>query len=254
MTTLKFALHNLKRLKSDSASLFFNIMLPVILYLIFGAAQQATEENIGNGNVAAYVMLGMALYAGISGAVSQSSLVVVENSSGWGRQLALTPLRPIQLAVARMLVIFVNVVLPVAAVFIAGALTTADMDGRSWLWSFIITVAASLPFGFYGLIWAQVLKSNTAVSIASTSVALLAFAGNTLIPLTESLLGFARFTPMYGATLLSRWPLTEGAQLIQHEPFWLEDPLWKPLLSIMSWTLLFAATSLALDHREKGRA
>lgn len=254
MTTLKFALHNLKRLKSDAASLFFNIALPVVLYLIFGAAQQGTDQPIGNGNVAAYVMLGLALYAGISGAVSQASLIVVENSSGWGRQLALTPLRPAQLAVARLLVILVNVALPVAAVFITGAVTSAEMNASAWLWSFLITVAVALPFGFYGLIWAQVLKSNTAVSIAATSVALLAFAGNTFIPLTERLLDFARFTPMYGATLLARWPLGKGLQFMQGEPFWFEEPLWQPVLSIIVWTLIFALVSLALDNREKGRA
>ena len=254
MTTLKFALHNLKRLKSDASSLFFNIVLPVILYLIFGAAQQYSGDELGNGNVAAFVMLGMALYAGISGAVSQSSLVVVEHNSGWGRQLALTPLTNMQIAVARLLVIIVNVVLPVAAVFLTGALVDAEMDASAWFWSFLITVAVSLPFGFYGLVWAQSLKSLTAVSIAATSVTLLAFAGNTLFPLTSNLIDFSRFTPMYGATMLSRWPVAEGLQLIQDEPFQVTDPLWQPVLSIIAWTVIFAVISLALDSREKGRA
>ena len=131
MTTLKFALHNLKRLKSDASSLFFNIALPVILYLIFGAAQQYSGDDLGNGNVAAFVMLGMALYAGISGAVSQSSLVVVEHNSGWGRQLALTPLTNTQIAVARLLVILVNVVLPVAAVFLLSLIHISEPTRRS---------------------------------------------------------------------------------------------------------------------------
>lgn len=254
MTTLKFALHNLKRLKSDASSLFFNIALPVILYLIFGAAQQYSGDELGNGNVAAFVMLGMALYAGVSGAVSQSSLVVVEHNSGWGRQLALTPLTNTQIAVARLLVILVNVVLPVAAVFLTGALGNAEMDASAWFWSFLITVTVSLPFGFYGLVWAQSLKSLTAVSIAATSVTLLAFAGNTLFPLTSNLIDFSRFTPMYGATMLSRWPLAEGLQLVQGEPVPVTDPLWQPLLSIIAWTVIFAVISLALDSREKGRA
>lgn len=253
MTTLNFALHNLKRLKSDFSSLFFNVALPVLLYVIFDAAQSEPSE-IGNGNTSAYLMIGMALYAGVSGAVSQSSQVVVEHLSGWGRQLALTPLRPSQLALARLLVIFVNVALPVAAVFITGAFANSEMETSTWIWSYVITVLVALPFGFYGLIWAQALKTFTAVSIASTSVVLLAFAANTFFPLTEGLIAIARFTPMYGASLLARWPLTEGLQIIQGEPYWIEDPLWQPVLSIIVWTLIFALISLALDSREKGRA
>jgi len=254
VTTLNFALHNLKRLKSDFASLFFNIALPVVLYLIFGASQPDGEAEIANGNMAAYVMLAMALYAGVSGAVSQASTVVVEQSTGWGRQLALTPLSDTQLTAARFLVVLIHVALPVAAVFLAGAVTKAQMEPWTWLWTYLITVAVALPFGFYGRIWAQAMRSYTAVSIAATSVVLLAIAANLLIPLTEDLLSFARFTPLYGAAVLSRWPLTEGEQFVQTDPYWVTDPLWVPAVSIIFWTALFTLTSLALDRREKHRA
>lgn len=92
--TLRFAAYDLRRLLGDWAMLFFSMVLPVVLYLVFGAAMGYGSERVGSGNVKAYVMVGMALYAGITGAVAAAGSVVVEADTGWGRQLALTPLTP----------------------------------------------------------------------------------------------------------------------------------------------------------------
>ncbi|MBF0582111.1 MULTISPECIES: hypothetical protein [Corynebacterium] len=50
-----------------------------------------------HGNVTAYAMVGMAVYGGITAAVSTVGTTVVEQTTGWGRQLALTPMTGSQL-------------------------------------------------------------------------------------------------------------------------------------------------------------
>ena len=68
-TTLRFTGHELLRLRRDMATLFFSIGLPIFFYLIFGALQDYGDQKINGGNLAAFVMLGMAFYAGVVGAV-----------------------------------------------------------------------------------------------------------------------------------------------------------------------------------------
>lgn len=252
-TTVSFALHDLRRLSRDGAMLFFSMVLPVIFYLVFGQAMGFGDEPVGQGNVKASIMIGMALYAGITGATAAAGQVVVEAETGWGRQLALTPLTGGQILASRMLGIIIRAVLPVAAVFIVGAVTGADMPGSAWVIALVLCVVCSIPFGFYGMIWAQIWPTETATSIAGTSIVILAFLGNVFMPLPETMLNVGRFSPLYGAASLARWPLTEGRQSVSFGDGFVEDPLWYAVANFIAWTLLFIGVVLVLHNREKGR-
>ncbi|WP_237559133.1 hypothetical protein [Corynebacterium renale] len=145
---LAFTAINLKRVVKDWPNLVFSVLLPVVLYLIFGAAQDYGGQSFAGGNVTAFVMVGMALYAGITAAVSAASSAVVENHSGWGRQLALTPMRPAQIIAAQALIIVARAVLSIGAVYLAGALTGASMPAQNWAATFALAVVACLPSVF----------------------------------------------------------------------------------------------------------
>lgn len=253
MTTLRFAVHDLRRLYRDTAMLFFSMGLPVMFYLIFGQAMGFGDEPVGRGNVSAYIMIGMALYAGVTGAVAAAGQIVVESTTGWGRQLALTPLTSGQLLASRLLGMVVRSVLPVAAVFVVGAVTSASMPATAWAASFALCVLVAIPFGFYGMIWSQLWPTENSVSIAGTSVVVLAFLGNLFMPLPEAMMNVGRFSPLYGAVSLARWPLTEGSQSVSYEPYLVQDPLWWAVVNFLAWSALFIVIVLALHTREKGR-
>ncbi|MGV0329892.1 ABC transporter permease [Corynebacterium guaraldiae] len=253
-TTLNYAAHDLKRLRRDLPTLFFSVGLPIIFYILFGAMQEYGQVEFNGGNVAALVMIGMALYAGATGAVGAAGSMVAENRAGWGRQLALTPLRSSQLGISNFLNIAVRAILPIAAVFITGALTAASMQPTQWALAFLATVACAIPFGFYGMACAMLFPSENTVSITTSTIVILAFAGNVFMPLKESLLAVGRFTPMYGAQALSRGPLSEGAQMINSEQLFIEDPLWYAWVNIAVWTMVFVGLCLILHKRDKNRA
>lgn len=252
--TFNYAAHNLKRLRRDVPTIFFSVGLPIIFYILFGAIQEYGSIEFNGGNVSALVMIGMALYAGATGAVGAAGSIVAENRAGWGRQLALTPLRPYQIGLAHCLNIVVRALLPTAAVFITGGLTKATMQPDQWVFSFLITVACAIPFGIYGIACTMLIPSENTVSIATSTIVILAFAGNVFMPLKESLLAVGRFTPVYGAQALARWPLSEGAQMINGESLYVHDPLWYAWVNILVWTVVFAGACLLLRNRDKSRA
>lgn len=250
--TLRFAGHELLRLRRDMATIFFSVGLPIFFYLIFGALQSYGQMEINGGNVAAYVMLGMAFYAGVVGAVGAAGASVTDSRSGWGRQLALTPLRPAQLAFANAVSIAVRAGLPIAAVFIAGALTNAKMQPEQWALTFLACVLCSIPFGFYGLAWTLAIPKENTVGIATGSIVILAFAANMFMPLTGALLDIGRFTPMYGAMMLVRWPLAEGGQVAGMG--FTYEPMWYAWVSISVWTAIFVGFCLMMRKRDKNRS
>lgn len=241
LKAIRFAGHDALRLRSDFAALFFSIALPVFFYFVFGAAQDYANVRLPGGNVGAFVMIGMSLYAGITGAVGAAGTVATEQRTGWGRQLALTPLTTAQIAFANLTNIVIRAALPVIAVFIAGACSGAELDGINWLTCLVLSIVLSIPFGFYGLIWAQLLPSENSVSIASSSIVVLAFAGNLFILLEGTMLEIAKFTPLYGAQSLARWPVTNQGVSVA-------------LVNIAVWTTIFVGTSVLLRRRDKNRA
>ena len=128
------------------------------------------------------------------------------------------------------------------------------MPPGEWLASAVLCVLMSVPFGIYGIAWAKLLRSPSAVSIAGSSVVVLAFAGNVFTALPESFLSFARFTPAYGPAALARYPLAEGMQIISTEPYSLSDPLSYAVMNTLAWTLLFVLVVVVLGRKDKARA
>ena len=251
-TTLKFAGHELLRLRRDMPTLFFSVGLPIFFYLLFGSLQDYGEHEVNGGNYAAFVMLGMAFYAGVVGAVGAAGSHVTNSRTGWGRQLALTPLHPWQLAFANSVSIAVRAVLPIVAVFIVGALTRAKMQPDQWALSLLVCVLCSIPFGFYGLAWALLVPKENTVSVATASIVILAFAGNVFMPLSGTLLDVGRLTPMFGAMTLVRWPLAEGGHIAGTELVY--EPMWHAWVSIAVWTAIFVGFCLFMGKRDKNRS
>ena len=125
--TLRFATHNLLRLRRNLTPLFFSTILPVFFYLLFGTMMDFGDAPFKGGNFAALEMISMALYGGVAGSVSAAGSAVTDAKTGWARQLALTPLHPRQLLWANLISIGFQALLPITAVFI-----TAGVARKSW--------------------------------------------------------------------------------------------------------------------------
>ena len=83
---------DLYRSLREPANLFFVIAFPLAMYLVFGRLN-ASAGDYGphaHGNVSASVMLAMASFSACLGATSASAAAAVEQSAGWGRQMAIT--------------------------------------------------------------------------------------------------------------------------------------------------------------------
>lgn len=253
MNLAVFTLLDLRRVIADRAALFFSIALPVLFYLLFGAMQSSADIPIHDGNVAAYVMIGMGLYGGVVAACATAGTTAVEQATGWGRQLALTPLTPWQLLSSKAVTVLVRAALPVAAVNVAGLFTDASLPLGQRLAAAALSVLVALPFGFYGMAFGLLFRSESAVSISSTALVVLAFCGNLFMPLPQALLAWARFTPMYGAAAVARYPMTQGTQAVSDGTYLVQDPLWYGVVNVLAWTLVFVLACVLLGRREKGR-
>lgn len=243
----------LARITRDFMSMFFTAILPAFLYVIFGAVQAYGSTEIGNGNVSAYVMIGMAAYGAVTATVSTGGAAAVEQMQGWGRQLGLTPISDTQRIMTKAAVAFVIAIIPVVLIFVIGALTGAKADPAVWIFSGLLVLLGAAIFSFFGLMAGLLFRSEGAVGAASGSLVILAFLGNLFFPLDGVMLDIARFTPLYGIVSLARYPLTEGYLASASGGAPAHDDLWLPIVNIVVWGTVFVVGTILISRRGRAR-
>lgn len=242
-----------RRVLRDRVTLFFIAILPSFFYLIFGAAQDYSKEEAGNGNVAFYIMVGMAAYGATTATAGIGGMAAVERSQGWGRQLGLTPLRDRQYVATKTALAVIVAMIPISLTYLLGVVTGAQADLGVWMISAVVLVAGSVVWALYGLCFGLAFRSEAAVSAASGILVLLSFLGNIFLPLSGLMLDIARFTPLYGYVALARYPLTEGLGIDGAGNQLARESLWVPIANVSVWAVFFAVLATWLVHRGRGR-
>src|SRR5690625_163060 len=243
----------LRRILRDVASLFFIVVLPAFLYIIFGASQAYGGEMIVGGNVTMYIMTSMAAYAAVTASTGVGGIVAIERVQGWGRQLGLTPMSDSQYVGVKMTVAFLISLVPIGSIYLIGRLTGAEGTAQAWWVSALVVVGGSLVFALYGLAAGLAFSSEAAVSAASGLLVILAFLGNVFFPLSGAMLTIAKFTPLYGYIALARYPITDGLLISSDGGTQGQEALWVPLLNLGAWAAIFAIAAVLLVRRGRER-
>ncbi len=241
-----------RRLLRDPVSLFFTTGLPLVFYLVFGAAQDYGSQSVGNGNVAMMVMVSMAGYGAVTTAVGVGGRAAVERMQGWGRQLGLTPLTDRGYVGVKVGLALIATSLTIALIFTAAALTGAVGTASAWLLSALALVIGAGMFALYGLIFGLGFRAEGAVAAASGSIVLLGLLGNVFVPLSGWMLAVAKVTPLYGLVSLARYPISNGYVLGSGGEL-LHEPLWVPVANVGAWLVVFAVLATLLVRRSRGR-
>ena len=154
-----------------------------MFFLAFGLNRAYANERAGHGNVAAFVMVSMALYGAVLATTSGGAMVSIERAAGWSRQLRLTPLSPAAYIVIKMLTALVLGLVSVVAVYAVGILTgkpsmpvlPVDRHGLCvWI--------GSLVFAAFGLFMGYLLPTENVMQFLGFGLALLSFARRPVHP------------------------------------------------------------------------
>jgi ABC-2 type transport system permease protein len=242
---LTYARLDLRRQLRDRFGMFFIVGLPTFMFLVFGLG---SDDPVGSGNVAMYVMISMAAYGAVTATTGVAGSAATEQVMGWGRQLGLTPMRPLAFVAAKAGIAMTVALMPVTLIFSIGALTGARGDWSDWVLAALLVWVGSALFAIYGLSMSLVFRGPNATGIASGMIVIMAFLGNVFTPMSGLLLDIGRLTPLYGYAALARFPLTNG---------WLpvggRDPLWLPVANVLAWTVIFSLLALWGVRRSRAR-
>lgn len=222
--------------------LTFIITLPTVMYLFFAGiyGQQMSEAGV---RVNAIMMVTMAAYGGLGAALNAGATIQAERSSGWFRQLMLTPLSAAEFFAAKTITAIVVVVPALVAVFVAGTVMGVRLDATTWLAIGGLLVAALLPMVVLGLVIGLWFKQQTATAVTTLVMLALSMIGGLWFPLDMMptlMQSIGKLLPSYWAGQIGTWPLVEGA-----------FP-WQGVVVIGAWTLALVALG-ALGYRRAVR-
>jgi ABC-2 type transport system permease protein len=200
----------LRRMLRNRRTVIFTLILPAGLFLAFGSGGD-WNDDMGHGNVAAYVMTSMALYGAALSAAAVGAMVGLERSLGWSRQLRSTPLNPVAYIVMKAAIALVSGVLALTIVNVVGvAQGRPEMSAGIWISCALLTMVCTTVFAALGVFVGYLVPGENAMQILGPGLALCSFLGNVFIPMDEgtTIYRIAEWTPMFGVAEISRWPLT----------------------------------------------
>src|SRR4051812_19630982 len=220
----------LKRMLRNRRTIIFTLVFPAALFFAFGSGEQ-WNDSVGNGNVAAYIMVSMALYGAALTAAAGGASVALERSMGWSRQLRLTPLSPTSYILVKALVALTLGGIAIAVVNAAGIVQQKpSMPVGVWVSCAVLTLFCTLVFAALGVFVGYLVPGENAMQVLGPGLAILSFLGNVFIPMDEgsTIYQVAEWTPMFGVAEISRWPLTD-------------DLAWTGVLNAVVWFAVFVA-------------
>ncbi|MFB7354202.1 ABC transporter permease [Streptomyces gardneri] len=135
-----------RRTLRDAGFTISTIGVPVMMYLLF------TNLGTDDDSFATAAMVGMAAYGALGAALSLGTGVAEDKSTGWLRQLRVTPMTPRQVVTGRALTGSVVVLPAIAGVLLAGGLANG-VRMAAWQWAAVALTLwlGSLPFTLLGI-------------------------------------------------------------------------------------------------------
>jgi ABC-2 type transport system permease protein len=220
----------LSRLLRNRRTIVFTLVFPAGLFLAIGSSS-GWQDKVGHGNVAAYIMVSMALYGAALTAAASGASVATERALGWSRQLRLTPLHPAVYISMKALVALVSGAVAIAVVNLVAVIQgRAEMPTSRWIGCVVLTLLCTLVFAALGVFVGYLVPGENAMQVLGPGLALMSFLGNVFIPIDQgsTLWHIASLTPMFGVAEVSRAPLTG------------ELP-WYAVVNAVVWLALFVA-------------
>lgn len=239
---IHYVWHSIVSMTREWSFLAFIVALPTTMYLFF-ANIYGDQAASGGVTVAAIMMVTMAAYGGLGAAMNAGATIQAERSSGWFRQLMLTPLSPAEFFLAKICTAVVVLVPALLTVFTAAVIMGVRLEITTWLAIFGLLLASLLPMVVLGLVIGLWFKQQTATAVTTLVMLALSMIGGLWFPLDMMPSGMQTI----GKLLPSYWAGQIGMSPLEPGPF-----PWMGVLVIGTWTVVLVALG-ALGYRRAVR-
>ena len=208
----------------------FSLGFPIVLYYLI-AGPNKDNHDLGNSGISApvYYMVGLVAFGTMTAVLSAGARISAERSTGWNRQLRVTPLTTREYFRTKVLTGYAAACATIAVMYVAGATLGVRLPARNWIEMTGLILVGLVPFAALGILLGHLLTVDSIGPALGGGVALLALIGGFWFPITSGFLHDAgQFLPSWWLVQASHvslggdgWP-AEG---------WLVVAAWSVLLA-----------------------
>jgi ABC-2 type transport system permease protein len=222
--------------------LFLTLAFPLVLYFSVASANRYTTFNGIAFTV--YFMAAMATLGAMAAVVSGAAVIAADRSTGWTRQMRITPLTAGTYFGARVLNGYLRAVLTIVLLCLAGTALGVRLSATQWVTVVGLLLVGLIPFAVLGILLGHLLNTDSSAVAVGGIVTLFALLGGV------SGFQIAKSGPMFQVikAIPSYWLVQAAKAALRHGGWPAEG--W---IVIAVWTLLLAALAVLVYQRDTHR-
>jgi len=233
VTALAYTRFEFVRMFRNPRFLIFSIGFPLILFYAIAAPNRDVRSLNGSGiSFPLYYMVGLASFGTMAAMIATGARIANERTTGWTRQLRITPLSTRAYFRAKVLTAYATSLLTIALLYLAGVSLGVSMPAGDWLGMTGLILTALLPFAAMGILLGHLLTTDSMGPAIGGGTSLFAFLGGTWFPIPHG------FLHDLGQLLPSYW-LVQAAHLpAGGHPWpamaWVVIGVWTAVLTVLA--------------------
>ena len=223
--------------------LILTLAFPLVLYLtITGANRHATFDGTA---FPLYFMTAMATLGTMAAVTSTGAIIAAERSTGWTRQMRITPLTVGTYFRAKVLCGYLRALLTIALLCLAGTLFGVRLSAGEWLTVIGLFLVGLVPFTVLGILLGHLISTDASAPAVGGIVTLFSLLGGVygfLIAKSGAVFQVIKGLPSYWLAQAGKTALGGGA--------WPAEA-W---IVIAVWTAVLAPIAMLVYRRDTSRA
>ncbi|PZS15991.1 MAG: hypothetical protein DLM57_11550 [Pseudonocardiales bacterium] len=201
--------YELLRLSRNKRFFFFSLGFPLVLYLVIAGSNKKQVLDMGSFSLKfpLYYMVGMASYGAMIAAIAGGARIAAERSTGWNRQLRLTPLRPSVYFGTKVFTSYLMALISIALLYVAGISYGVSIELARWFEMTGLILIGLAPFVALGVLAGHLLTVDSMGPALGGGSAFFGFLGGQWFPLPNH-----GFLHVLGECIPSYW-LTQASHV-----------------------------------------
>jgi ABC-2 type transport system permease protein len=210
----------------------FSIGFPLVLYFVIAAPNRDAHDFGGSGiDAPLYLMVGLTAFGTMNAVLGVGARIAAERSTGWNRQLRLTPLTSRAYFRTKVLTAYLTASVTIVLLYAAGALLGVRIPAGRWIEMTLLMFIGLVPFAALGILIGHLIGLDSIGPAMGGTTALLGLLGGVWFPIDSS--GFmhdvAVLLPSYWLVQASHVAIGGGAW---RSTGWLVVAAWSGLVAL----------------------
>jgi ABC-2 type transport system permease protein len=243
MSSATYVRYELIRTFRNRRTFIISLAIPVILYLTI-AGPNRHDQSIGGSGIPAplYFMVGLTAFGSMNAVLAAGGRIAAERTTGWNRQLRLTPLSPRTYFRTKVLTGYLTASVTIALLYIAGVSLGVSISASAWVRMTLLILVGLIPFAALGILLGHLLTADSLGPALGGATALLSIFGGVWFPVSGAMHSIAQALPSF-------W-LVQASHVALGESGWGA----RGWLVMAAWTASLAVLAMRAYRRDTGRA